>query len=128
MAEQEVIVLTEEKIRFIYEVLTKPYGVSSTMTLYIDESNETGTFTSIEIKIMNDGQKFRAFTLQYNCDDQCETVIFKYGYTDESYEDLVEMFTDCFESEEFKKRVHRANIGGNFDEDKNIIFKTYKSA
>lgn len=125
---QEVVVITEDHLRFIYEVLNKPYMVSSRMSIYSDQYAD-GTFTDIEIEILNDGKKFRVFKIQYNLDDQCETVVLRYEYnTDESFDHLVTSLTDLIESEKFKRLVERENTGGNFEEDKNIVFKTYKSA
>ena len=124
--EQEVIVLTEEQIRFIYEVLNKPYIVRATMTIYTECRPDDCTM--IDISLDNDTSKFKWINLVYNLDNQCETVVLDQRYTNESYEELVQLLTDAFETTEFKKRVHAANTGGNFDKHKNIVFKTYKSA
>lgn len=122
---QEVVVITEDQFKLLYELLQKPYMVYATIVIYRYEEN--GKHNDIELDVMNDGIRFTAFILQYNDGENKDSVI-RYGYVGEQYEDLVYNMTNLLETDRIKKKIDECNSNTLFLTDKNIVIKTYKSA
>ena len=121
---EEIVVITEDQCKLLYELLHKPYMVNATIVLY--SYAENGSYTDIALEAMNDGGRFTTFNLQYNTEEHT-SIVFKYGYFGESYENLVDTLNRLIESDSIKDKIKRYN-GEFFWEDKNIVIKTYKSA
>lgn len=121
---QEVVVITEDQFKLLYELLQKQYMVYATIVIYSYEEN--GKYNDIELDVMNNGI-FTAFILQYNDGENKDSVI-KYEYVGEKYEDLVYNMTNLLETDKVKKKIDECNSNTLFLTDKNIVIKTYKSA
>jgi hypothetical protein len=121
---QEVVVITEDQFKLLYELLQKPYMVYATIVIYSYEEN--GKYNDIELDVMNNGI-FTAFILQYN-DGENKDLVIKYEYDREKYEDLVYNMTNLLETDRVKKKIDECNNNTLFLTDKNIVIKTYKSA